>query len=87
MSSYAIFVLFAGATAVRDASGYVGDVYNGTQYDCRPNRDCAWGTMNSYSVSKNVCNEQKPALNLVTTLQGPKHLINIASTTFLTDTV
>jgi hypothetical protein len=87
MSSYAIFVVFAGATAVRDASGYVADLYNGTEFDCHPNRNCAWGTMNSYSVSKNVCNEQKPALMLVTTFQGPKHFINIASTTFLTGAV
>jgi len=56
MSSYAIFVVFAGSTAVRDASGYVEELQNGTQFDCYPNRDCSWGLMNSYSVSKNVCN-------------------------------
>jgi len=50
MSSYTIFVVFAGATAVRDASGYVGDLYNDTQYNCHPYRDCDWGLMNSYSM-------------------------------------
>jgi hypothetical protein len=44
-------VLFAGATALRDASGIVGDVSNSTQYNCFPNRSCEWGLMNSYSVS------------------------------------
>jgi hypothetical protein len=87
MASYAIFVVFAGATAVRDASGNVEDLANGTQYDCFPDRKCDWGLMNSYSVSKSVRNEQKTALKLVTTLQDPKHFINIASTTFLTGAV
>lgn len=50
MVSYAVFVLFAGATAVRDASGIEGDVVNRTQYDCFPDRSCEWGLMNSYSM-------------------------------------
>ena len=54
MVSYAVFVVIAGATAVRDASGIVGDVVNGSQFDCLPSRVCEWGLMNSYSVSKNV---------------------------------
>jgi solute carrier family 12 sodium/potassium/chloride transporter 2 len=58
MASYAIFVLFAGATAARDASGIVGDVANGTEFDCFPNRNCEWGLMNSYSVSKPVQNDK-----------------------------
>jgi hypothetical protein len=52
MVSYAVFVVFAGMTAVKDASGILGDVANGTQYYCFPNRSCEWGLMNSYSVSK-----------------------------------
>jgi hypothetical protein len=84
MASYAIFVVFAGATAVRDASGLVEDLSNGTQYDCYPNRNCDWGLMNSYSVSKNVCSEHTTALNLATALRGPKQFLNIAFTTFLT---
>jgi hypothetical protein len=87
MASYVIFVVLAGATAVRDASGIVEEISNGTQFDCYPNRECAWGLMNSYSVSKNVCNDQKTALELVTTLQGPRHFINIATTTSLTGAV
>jgi solute carrier family 12 sodium/potassium/chloride transporter 2 len=59
MCSYAIFVVLAGTTAVRDASGYVEEVANGTQFDCYPDRECRWGLMNSYSVSINVYNEQK----------------------------
>jgi len=85
MASYALFVVFAGATAVRDASGFVEEVYNDTHFDCYPSRDCDWGLMNSYSVSKSVCNEQKTALNLATTLQDPKQ--NIESTTFLTGAI
>jgi hypothetical protein len=54
MASYAIFVLFAGATAVKDASGIVGDVANGSEFYCFPDRICEWGLMNSYSVSKPV---------------------------------
>lgn len=50
MASYAIFVLFAGITAVKDASGLVGDVANGTEFYCFPNRSCEWGLMNSYSM-------------------------------------
>jgi len=82
MTSYVTFVVLAGATTVRDASGIVEEIANGTQFYCYPNRDCEWGLMNSYSVSNSVCNEQKIALNLTTTVQGPKQ--NIASTTFLT---
>jgi hypothetical protein len=54
MASYAVFVLFAGASAVRDASGIVGDVASSTEFYCFPNRSCEWGLMNSYSVSKLV---------------------------------
>jgi solute carrier family 12 sodium/potassium/chloride transporter 2 len=54
MFSYAIFVMFAGATAVRDASGFVENVANGTQFYCFPNRSCDWGLMNSYSVRENT---------------------------------
>jgi hypothetical protein len=58
MLSYAIFVVLAGTTAVRDASGIVDEVASGTQFNCT-DRDCVWGLMNSYSVSMNVWNEQK----------------------------
>jgi hypothetical protein len=57
MASYALFVLFAGAAAVRDASGIVGDVASGTEFNCFPNRSCEWGLMNSYSVSKHIEND------------------------------
>lgn len=30
MTSYAVFVIFAGGSALRDATGNVTDVYNGT---------------------------------------------------------
>ncbi|XP_066994462.1 bumetanide-sensitive sodium-(potassium)-chloride cotransporter [Anabrus simplex] len=48
MISYAVFVVFAGGAALRDASGNVTDLYNGTLADCIPN--CQYGLMNSYSV-------------------------------------
>lgn len=48
--SYVIFVVFAGAAAVRDASGNITDVINGTTVlPCTEN--CTWGLFNSYSVS------------------------------------
>lgn len=49
MLSYIIFVVFAGAAAVRDASGNITDVINGTVIPCTS--DCQWGLFNSYSVS------------------------------------
>jgi solute carrier family 12 sodium/potassium/chloride transporter 2 len=52
MASYVIFVVFAGMTAVRDASGVVDEVANGTAFYCYPNRSCDWGLINSYSVRK-----------------------------------
>lgn len=48
MTSYITFVLFAGAAAVRDASGNLTDVVNGTVIPCTEN--CHYGLFNSYSV-------------------------------------
>lgn len=48
MISYAIFVVFAGGAALRDASGSVADLVNGTLSNCTPH--CHYGLMNSYSV-------------------------------------
>lgn len=39
MLSYAIFVLFAGGAALRDASGNIADVVNGT---LGPNLECTY---------------------------------------------
>ncbi|XP_065355203.1 bumetanide-sensitive sodium-(potassium)-chloride cotransporter [Calliphora vicina] len=54
MISYAIFVLFAGGAAVRDASGNVTDLINGTiissQLSCKADNTCEYGLANSYSV-------------------------------------
>ena len=50
MISYALFVLVAGATAVRDASGVTNELVNDVFLNCT-GRDCHWGLMNSYSVS------------------------------------
>lgn len=49
MASYITFVVFAGAAAVRDASGNISDVVNSTVLPCT--EDCHWGLFNSYSVS------------------------------------
>ncbi|PNF24775.1 Bumetanide-sensitive sodium-(potassium)-chloride cotransporter [Cryptotermes secundus] len=54
MASYVVFVLFAGATAARDASGIVGDVGSGIEFHCFPDRNCEWGLMNSYSMMQVV---------------------------------
>uniref|UniRef100_A0A1I8P469 Bumetanide-sensitive sodium-(Potassium)-chloride cotransporter n=1 Tax=Stomoxys calcitrans TaxID=35570 RepID=A0A1I8P469_STOCA len=54
MISYAIFVLFAGGAAVRDASGDISDLINGTivssELACAANNTCTYGLANSYSV-------------------------------------
>ncbi|CAB3385412.1 Hypothetical predicted protein [Cloeon dipterum] len=49
MFSYGLFVLLAGGGAMRDASGVIGDIANGTVADCM-GRHCAYGLQNSYSV-------------------------------------
>lgn len=48
MFSYALFVVFAGGAAMRDASGNVTAFLNGTLSSCAPN--CTYGLLNSYSV-------------------------------------
>uniref|UniRef100_A0A1A9X1V7 Bumetanide-sensitive sodium-(Potassium)-chloride cotransporter n=1 Tax=Glossina brevipalpis TaxID=37001 RepID=A0A1A9X1V7_9MUSC len=54
MISYAIFVIFAGGAAVRDASGNIDDLVNGTivssQLPCKLNNTCKYGLSNSYEV-------------------------------------
>ncbi|XP_017467653.1 PREDICTED: bumetanide-sensitive sodium-(potassium)-chloride cotransporter [Rhagoletis zephyria] len=54
MFSYAVFVLFAGGAAARDASGNVADLINGTlissELPCKVNLTCNYGLHNSYSV-------------------------------------
>lgn len=50
MFSYALFVLFAGFAAERDASGSVADLFNGTLADCAADHSCKYGLFNSYQV-------------------------------------
>nr|CAD7202668.1 unnamed protein product [Timema douglasi] len=51
MVSYAIFVVFAGGAALRDASGNVSELINNTYIECRENGGtCGYGLNNSYSV-------------------------------------
>ncbi|XP_037954068.1 bumetanide-sensitive sodium-(potassium)-chloride cotransporter-like isoform X2 [Teleopsis dalmanni] len=54
MSSYVIFTFFAGSAAVRDASGNVADLVNGSiissSLPCKLNNTCEFGLANSYSV-------------------------------------
>uniref|UniRef100_T1GUF5 Amino acid permease/ SLC12A domain-containing protein n=1 Tax=Megaselia scalaris TaxID=36166 RepID=T1GUF5_MEGSC len=54
MISYILFVVFAGAGAVRDASGNISDVINGTMItsnlSCLEDFTCQYGLHNSYSV-------------------------------------
>ncbi|KAK9871220.1 hypothetical protein WA026_011498 [Henosepilachna vigintioctopunctata] len=50
MISYAIFVVFAGAAAVRDASGNVTDFAAGTLADCVSTNSCQYGLFNSYQM-------------------------------------
>lgn len=50
MFSYALFVLFAGGAALRDASGVVSELGTNAYTNCTF-RACEYGLMNSYSVS------------------------------------
>lgn len=58
MTSYALFVLFAGGAAVRDASGIPGDLINGTiiasELPCLTNHTCEWGLFNSYEMMQTM---------------------------------
>nr|CAD7437440.1 unnamed protein product [Timema bartmani] len=55
MASYAIFVVFAGGAALRDASGNVSELINNTYIECRENGGtCGYGLNNSYSVRKDT---------------------------------
>lgn len=51
MFSYILFVLLAGAAAMRDASGSIMDMTNDTLTNCKNSFDCEYGLFNSYSVS------------------------------------
>ncbi|KAI4458081.1 solute carrier family 12 cation cotransporter [Holotrichia oblita] len=51
MTSYVTFVIFAGGAAMRDASGSLSDLANGTLTDCAANYSCTYGLFNSYSFS------------------------------------
>jgi hypothetical protein len=50
MLSYVLFVLLVGGGQLREASGIIGEVANGTFTDCLPNRTCSYGLYNDYSV-------------------------------------
>ncbi|KAF2899446.1 hypothetical protein ILUMI_06729 [Ignelater luminosus] len=50
MVSYAVFVIFAGGAALRDASGSIADLANNTVSNCAANYSCQYGLFNSYSV-------------------------------------
>lgn len=54
MISYAVFVLFAGGAAVRDASGNITDLINGTiinsELACKADDSCEYGLAHSYSI-------------------------------------
>ncbi|XP_059486359.1 bumetanide-sensitive sodium-(potassium)-chloride cotransporter [Neocloeon triangulifer] len=49
MFSYGLFVILAGGGALRDASGMVEELANGTYVNCTA-RHCEYGLQNSYSV-------------------------------------
>uniref|UniRef100_A0A1B6EM82 Bumetanide-sensitive sodium-(Potassium)-chloride cotransporter n=1 Tax=Cuerna arida TaxID=1464854 RepID=A0A1B6EM82_9HEMI len=51
MTSYALFVIFAGGAALRDANGDVNFFYNGSVSNCTlVGGTCDYGLQNSYSV-------------------------------------
>lgn len=51
MISYVVFVFFAGAASLRDASGNVADLLNNTVSSCAVDYSCKNGLANDYSVS------------------------------------
>ncbi|CAH0553671.1 unnamed protein product [Brassicogethes aeneus] len=51
MISYAVFVIFAGGAAIRDASGSISDLANGTvTTSCIQGFNCKYGLFNSYQM-------------------------------------
>jgi len=46
--SYILMAVFAGCTVLRDASGKITDLFNGTLSDCKPN--CSYGLQNNFQV-------------------------------------
>ncbi|XP_066147289.1 bumetanide-sensitive sodium-(potassium)-chloride cotransporter isoform X2 [Euwallacea fornicatus] len=50
MTSYALFMVFAGAAAMRDASGNVTDLISGNLTSCVSNFSCKYGLFNSYQM-------------------------------------
>ena len=50
MLTYLLFVFFAGAAALRDASGNVTDLANGDITNCVEDFSCKYGLFNSYQV-------------------------------------
>ncbi|KAH8330958.1 hypothetical protein KR067_009485 [Drosophila pandora] len=58
MTSYALFVLFAGGAAVRDASGNPADLVNGSivasELPCMADGNCTWGLFNSYEMMQEM---------------------------------
>ncbi|CAH1403525.1 unnamed protein product, partial [Nezara viridula] len=50
MFSYALFVVFAGAAAIRDASGSVSDLVSNNITACVSDHDCKYGLHNDYTV-------------------------------------
>ncbi|KAL1379867.1 hypothetical protein pipiens_003705 [Culex pipiens pipiens] len=48
--SYVTFVFFAGGAALRDASGNITDLVNGTFVTCTAESNCAYGLHNDYTV-------------------------------------
>ncbi|XP_066904275.1 bumetanide-sensitive sodium-(potassium)-chloride cotransporter-like, partial [Halyomorpha halys] len=49
MFSYALFVVFAGAAAIRDASGPLPDVISSNITACASNFSCKYGLHNDYT--------------------------------------
>ncbi|VDP11701.1 unnamed protein product [Soboliphyme baturini] len=49
-TTYAICVLITGSTCIRDASGSIEDLYNGTLTDCAMHQNCSYGLLNFFQV-------------------------------------
>ena len=50
--TYVGFAIICGATVMRQATGSIEDLYNGTAYTNCTSGDCEWGLQNSFQVGK-----------------------------------
>lgn len=53
---YILTIWLTGATCIRDASGVIDDLHNGSLSDCQQYSNCSYGLKNDYNVSQSGIN-------------------------------